>query len=111
MTIDDAPTRARPDGASWVGGLQVVCNAIGKTYLSQVFFTDLVVIGITSIWGADHADSADVKDERHEQFAEVCKTMDQLATEEYRGTVAEIKAFEERATTRRRNTQQEAMDA
>ena len=27
-----------------------------------------------------------------EQFAEVCKTMDQQATNEYRGTVAEIKA-------------------
>jgi len=83
-------------------GLQMFFNLVAKTYLSQVFYTDIAVEAVASLWKADEADDEAVRKDRSHQFDEVCRTMDARATAEYQGTDAEIRVSAVHEATRRR---------
>ena len=41
--------------------LQLILEAVGKTYLAQVFYTDQAAVGITKMWAKDRADAPAVR--------------------------------------------------
>ena len=73
-------------------------SATLKAYLAEVFFTDLSVIGIVSIWQADEIDPKAIKQERRSQFVQVHSTFDQKTKKSAQGSSADIKALLDRAT-------------